>query len=76
MYETIREHVDLFIRLFERLIEIEDSAAYQEFSAWTSSEGSAIFTYLIRCNTEKALSVEFSHSSSSSNLVSKRFFVV
>ena len=46
MYETIREHVDLFIRLFERLIEIEDSAAYQEFSAWTSSEGSAIFTYL------------------------------
>jgi hypothetical protein len=25
---------------------IEHSAAYQEFSAWTSSEGSAIFTYL------------------------------
>jgi hypothetical protein len=36
------------ICLFERLIEIEHSAsaAYQEFSAWTSSDGSAIFTYL------------------------------
>ncbi|VVH66244.1 hypothetical protein BSPLISOX_779 [uncultured Gammaproteobacteria bacterium] len=28
------------------MIEIEHSAAYQEFSAWTSSDGSAIFTYL------------------------------
>jgi hypothetical protein len=44
MYETIRGHVDLFICLFERLIEIEHSAsaAYQEFSAWTSSNGSAL----------------------------------
>jgi hypothetical protein len=40
-----RGHVNLFIFLFERLIKIEHSAAYQEFSAWTSSEGSAIFTY-------------------------------
>jgi hypothetical protein len=37
---TIAGHVNLFIFLFERLIEIEHSAAYQEFSAWTSSEGS------------------------------------
>jgi hypothetical protein len=43
---TIAGHVNLFIFLFERLIKIEHSAAYQEFSAWTSSEGSAIFTYL------------------------------
>jgi hypothetical protein len=43
---TIAEHINLFIFLFERLMEIEHSAAYQEFSAWTSSEGSAIFTYL------------------------------
>jgi hypothetical protein len=42
---TIAGHVTLFIFLFERLIEIEHSAAYQEFSAWTSSEGSA--TYLL-----------------------------
>jgi hypothetical protein len=37
---AIAGHVNLFIFLFERLIEIEHSAAYQEFSAWTSSEGS------------------------------------
>jgi hypothetical protein len=35
-----------------------------------------LFSQVIRCNTEKTLSVEFSHPLPSSNLVSKRFFVV
>ena len=46
MHEVIGGHVNLFISLFKKLIRIEHSAAYQEFSTWTSSEGSVIFTYL------------------------------
>jgi hypothetical protein len=36
MHEVIGGHVNLFISLFKKLIKIEHSAAYQEFSTWTN----------------------------------------